>query len=88
MLADDKVHGGVLECRDTSRFCKDVDTSERVPGNVDVIVRLLPEDSGVGPVLEIAEHLGIVLGQLDHLGLGFSEVSLEYGLEITASVTE
>ena len=88
MLADDKVHGRVLECRDTSRFCEDVDTSEGVPRNVDVIVRLLPDDSGVGPVLKVAEHLGIVLSQLDHLVLGFSEFPLEHGLEIAAEVRE
>ncbi len=88
MLANEYVHGDVLECRDTSCFREDVDASQGVPGDFDAVARLLLDDSGVGPVLKIAEYLGIVLNHLNRLVLGFLEVSIECRSKEPRSITE
>lgn len=65
MLADESVHGDVLEHRDTTRFCKDVDTSYGVPGDLCGVGWLLFDGPSVGPVLKVTKHLGIVLNHVD-----------------------
>ena len=86
MLADDDVHGRVLECRDTSRFREDIDAGQGTP--VDLVAPLRFDDSGVGPILKVTEYLGVVLDQLNRLVLGFLEVAVERGLEEAGSIAE
>lgn len=88
MLADEDVHGCVLKGRDASYFCKDVEIDQGVPGDVRVVAGLLGNDSGVGPVLEAKEHVGIVLGHLNRLSLELFEISVECRLEEARSVTK
>ena len=88
MLADDNVHGAVLKSRYTSRFCKDVDPRNRAPVHLDEVARLLFNDSGIGPVLKIAEYLGVVLGHLNHLILGLLKVPTECRSKESGGVAE
>ena len=71
VLADEEVHGAVLQAGYTPRFRKDVDASHRAPGRLEAVARRILNDSGVGPVLEVAKHPGVVLGHVDRLVLGF-----------------
>ena len=89
MLANENVDGQVLECRDTARFRKDIDTSQRVRGDlISGLARPLFDDSSVGPVLEIREYLGIVLNHLDCLVLGLLEVPVQCCLKKPGNITE
>ena len=71
VLANQEVHGAVLQARYTPRFRKGVDASHRAPGRLEAVVRRIFNDAGVGPVLEVAKHPGVVLGHVDRLVLGF-----------------
>lgn len=88
MLADKDVDGGVLERRYASRFGEDVDTGQRAPGDLEAVARLLFDGSGVGPVLKVAEYLGVVLGHLNGLLLGFLKVAVERRAKEAGGITE
>ena len=49
---------------------------------------MLDDGAGVGPVLEVAEHVGVVVGHVDGLGLGFWELPEERGAEVSPGVAE
>lgn len=88
MLADKDVHGAVLESGYTSRLRKDVDTGDRAPGHLEAVARLLFDDAGVGPILKVAEYLGIILDHFNRLVRGFFKVSAECRSKEAGSVTE
>lgn len=88
MLADEDVHGAVLESGYTSRFCKDVDTGYRAPGHLEAVARLLFDDASVGPILKVAEYLGVVLDHFNRLVRGFLKVAAECRSKEAGSVTE
>lgn len=89
-FTDQDIHGHVLECRDTSRFCKDMDTSQGVPGDRSRVARLLSNVPGVGPVSEVTEHLSVgpQPSQRNCLLLGFLEVSVECRSKEAGNITE
>ena len=88
MLANENVDGHVLECRDAARFRKDVDTSQRVRGDLMRLARPLFDDSSVSPVLEMREYFGIVLNHLNCLVLGLLEVPVQCCLKEPGDITE
>ena len=77
VLADEDVHGAVLQARYTPRFRKDVDSSHRAPGRLQAVARPMLDDTRVGPVLEVAKHLSVVLGHINRLVLGFLKFAPE-----------
>ena len=77
VLADEDVHGAVLQAGDAARLREDVDARHRAPGRLEPVARPMFDDAGVGPVLEVAKNLGVVLGHVDRLVLGFSETPTE-----------
>ena len=77
VLADEDIHGAVLEPGYTPRFREDVDARDDAPGCLEAVARPMFNDSGVGPVLEVAKHLGVLFGQVDRLILGFLEIPAE-----------
>ena len=77
VFADEDVHGAVLEAGYAPCFRKDVDARHRAPGHLEPVARPMFDDAGVGPVLEVAKHLGVVLGHVDRLVLGFLETPTE-----------
>ncbi len=89
MLANENVDGHVLECRDAARFRKDVDTSQRMRGDlISGLARPWFEDSSVDPVLEIREYFGIVLNHLNSLVLGLLEIPVQCCLKEAGNITE
>lgn len=88
VLADEDVHGAVLQARDAPRLREDVDARYRAPGRLEPVARPVFDDAGVGPVLEVAKHPGVVLGHVDRLVLGFSETPTERRAKESRGITE
>ena len=77
VLADEDVHGAVLQAGDAACLREDVDARHRAPGRLEPVARPVFDDASVGPVLEVAKHLAVVLGHVDRLVLRFSETPTE-----------
>ena len=88
MLADENVHGAVLQPRDAPRFPKDVNTKDCAPGRFKVATRLVLDDACIGPVLKVAEDFWVVLGHFDCLGLGFLKVATECRSKETGGIAD
>ena len=88
VLADEDVHGAVLQAGYTPRFREDVDASHGAPGRLEPVARPMFDDAGVGPVLEVAKHLGVVLGHVDRLVLGFLEIPAERRSKESGGIAE
>ena len=88
VLADQHVHGAVLEAGDAARLGEDVEAGHGAPGRLEPVAGRVLDGARVGPVLEVAKHLGVVLGQVDRLGLGFVEAAAERGAEVAGGVAE
>ena len=88
MLADEDVHGAVLQAGDAARFREDVDARHGAPGRLEAVARPMFDDARVGPVLEVAKHLGVVLGHVDRLLLGFLKTPAERSSKESGGVAE
>ena len=88
VLADEDVHGAVLQAGYAPGFREDVDSSHRAPGRLGAVARPMFDDSGVGPVLEVAEHLGVVLGHVNRLLLGFLKIPTERRSKESGGIAE